>query len=373
VAIVDKFFRVRYKNDDPQALAVKTWSHLLWNCKKIQFVLGIFAIGLTLLALQGPPFYVVVALYVGAVASTCLFGWSLHRYHIAEKELALWQRPGEDFATKRRAALELSLQEMIQKKCHFRYDQPTGTLLGVEILLVFRRDLQQFATPLLARACDTPEQQHQWVLDFFKGNPFGMRFFKDNLPLANEAGWKDIQKFQEQIDQLVTLINTLEKSYVAQCHTNQSAAKEKADAIEQCFSEKGDVFCKKQKFFALKADLFHARVLKILKTECLDPIRALEQKEKEKGDFFGSLVYHQIRALLVEARKGLLEDQPYTLDQTVFTDLEKFVSGNFEQELDAITAPYPQNVIVKAKANAPKEARQEYTDDYLGYIDAAFA
>jgi hypothetical protein len=366
-AIVDKYFRVRHKDDAPRDLAVETWNHLFWNCKIIQLVSGIFAGGFTLLALQGPRFYTVVAFYVGAVASACLFGWCLNRYYIAKKQLAVWQSPGEDFATKRKAALQLSLQAMIQKKCHFCPEQLTGTLLGVEMLSVFRRDFKKFATPLLARKCETPQQQHQWVADFFYGNPFAIKFFEENPHLASERGWEDVQKFQKQTDQSLVLINTLKESHGDQFKKNQDAAKLKANALQKEVSEKAKAFCEGKKIVSLRTQLYLSRVLKILKTECLDKIYDLGLREKAKADFVQSLVYPQVRALLEEAQKGLLEDKPYVLDENGFTDPEKFVSGNFQEELDAITVPYPQNVIEKSKAIA------DAMPLYQQFVDAAFA
>lgn len=364
-AIVDKFFRVRYKAEAPRNLAVKTWSRLFWNCKKIQYVSGIFAIGLTLLALQGPPVYIVIASYVGAVASTCLFGWSLHRYRIAEKQLAVWRSPGEHFAQKRKAALELPLHEMSKKKCHFHPAQPTGTLLGVEIFSVFRRDFKQFATPLLDRTCNTPAEQHQWVLDFFKGNPFGITFFVDNPHLSDEPGWKKVLMFQEQFNKLTELLKSLEKSYVAQFNTNQDAAKQKYEAIQKSVLDKAKAFCEGQKMVPLRVQLFHSRILSILDEECLSKIHALSKRHKGQADYPCSIVFPQVRALLEEAQKGLLEDQPYTLDATAFADEGKFIPKNIQEELDAITANYPQNVIDKAKA-------VDSVPLYHQFIDAAF-
>ena len=364
-ATVDRFFRVRYKDESSQDLAITTWSHLSWSCKKIQYVSGTLAIGLTLLALIGPPFYIVVAAYVGAVASTCLFGWSLHRYHIAEKQLAVWRSPGEDFAQKRKDALELPLPQILKKKCYFHPTQPTGTLLGVEILSIFRREFKQFATPLLAKTCNTPEEQHRWVLAFFQNNPFGIKFFEDNPQLANEAGWKEVQKFEEQIDLMLKVMKHIEEAYVQDASKRLGAVKLKYETIQKAFVEKTRAYSEANRIPLLNANNYFQRVSKVLNTECLEPIHALYLRDKAKADFFGSLVYSQVRTLLEEANKGLLLDQAYTLDPTIFADPAKFVPGNFQQELDAMTANFPQNVIDKAKALAPQEP-------YQNFVTAAF-
>jgi hypothetical protein len=372
-ASVDKFFKVQYENGELQALAVKTWSGLFGSCKKIQCLSGTLAIGLTLFALQGPSFYLIVASYVGVVASTCLFGWSLHRYHIAEKELAVWSSPGEDFAKKRKAALELPLHEMVKNKCYFRPNQPSSTLLGIEMLSVFRRDFKKFATPLLDKKCDTPEQQHQWVVDFIKGNPLWIEFFEDNPHLANKPVYHDVWKFREQIHQLSELINTLAALLVPQFNENQKAAKQKADDIKKNVLEKAETFCQSQKITALRAQLYRSRVLKVLNTECLDQLYALSEKEKTKAKFFCSIVYSQVRALLEEAKKGLLENKSYEFDEDVFAYADIFFSDfqsinkYFQRELDAITVSYPKNVIDKARAVAPQE------ETYQQFITAAFA
>lgn len=365
VEIVDKFFKVELKEKAPRNLALKSWGDLQWKSKVIGFGSGVAAVGLTLIALQGAPVYIIVALYTGAFASTCLAGWSLHRYHVADKELALWQKPGEDFAKKRKASLELSLQDMIQKKCHFCPDQNAGTLLGVEIFSVFRRDLKKFATPLLTQKCESPEEQHQWVSEFLKGNPFGIKFFEENPLLASEARWKDVQKFQNQIEQFLKVREHIEKVYVAGFEKRQEAAKQKYEAIKKAFNERGKAYFGEKKISFLNANNYVQRVLKVLKAECLDKIYALHQKDLEKVNAFDSLVYVQVRALLEEAQKGLLEDQAYQLDETAFADPDKFIPKNFQVELDAITVPYPQNVITKAKEINSLPLYHEF-------IDAAF-
>jgi hypothetical protein len=371
VDIVDKFFKVELKEKAPRELALKSWGDLQWKSKAIGFGSGVVAVGLTFIALQGAPVYIIVALYTGSVASTCLAGWSLHRYHVADKELAIWQKPGEDFAKKRKTSLELSLQELIQKKCHFCPEQKIGTLLGVEMLSVFRQDFKQFATPLLARKCESPEEQHQWVSDFLKDNPFGIKFFEVNPHLANEAGWKDVQKFQLQIEQFLTVRKHIVEVYVAGFEKRQNAVKEKHEAILKSFGEKAKAHFEAKKIPFLSANNYGQRVLKVLKAECLDKIYALYQEDQKKVNAFDSLVYPQIRALLEEAQKGLLEEKPYQLDETAFAEADKFIPKNFQEELEAITALYPQNVIEKAKAEAPEEA-QKYKDVYLELIDAAF-
>ncbi len=379
VATVDRFFKVKYENGDLQALAVETWSGLFTSCRRIQYVSGTLALGLTLFAFQGPAVYLVVASGVGAVAFACLFGWSLHRYYVAEKELAVWQRPGEDFAKKRLAALQLPLHEMVKNKCYFHPNQTSSTLLGVEMLSVFRRDFKKFATLLLDRKCESPEEQHQWVVNFMQGNPLWIEFFEDNPHLASKPVYHDIWKFQKQIHQLLELLNTLKIILVPEWHKNHDAAKKMSDDIQKKILEKAEAFRNSQKIPVLSANNYVQRILKILKTECLDKINDLGLKEKTQAEFFGSIVYSQVRALLEEAKKGLLEDQPYKLDEGAFECVDIFFTENFQRiindfqkKLDAITAPYPKNVIDKLKAEAPKEARQEYTNIYLGFIDAAF-
>ncbi len=366
VEIVDKFFRLEFKDKERRELALKTWGDLQWKCKAIGFGSGFVAVSLTLIAWHGPPAYIIVALYVGIVASTCLAGWSLHRYHVADKELTVWQRPGEDFAQKRKAALGLSLQEMIQEKCHFHPKQPTGMLFAVEILSVFKRDFKQFATPLLARKCDTPALQHQWVLDFFKGNPFVIKFFEGNPHLAKEAEWKDVQKFQTQFDLLSKFMKTLKESYAAQFDTNQKAAQEKQDSIKKNFEDKTKAFFEGQKLVYLRAQLYRSRVAPILNEECFSKINALYLRHKEQADYACSVIYLQVRTLLEAAQKALLEEQPYTLDEAAFADPAKFIPKNFQEELDAITASYQQNVITRAKAIDPLPL-------YHRFVDAAFA
>ncbi len=364
--IVDTFFRVELNEKAPRNLALKSWSDLQWKFKVIGFGSGVVAVGLTLIALQGAPVYIIVALYTGTVASTCLVGWSLHRYHVADKELALWRSPGEDFAKRRKAALELSLQEMIQNKCHFCPEQKTGTLFAVEILSVFRRGFKQFATPLLDRKCDTSEQQHVWMSDFFKGNPFGIKFFEENLHLASERGWEDVLKFQNQIEQLLKVRKHIEEVYVADFAKREDAAKQKYEAIEKAFNEKTSAYFKANKEIPfLKANNYYQKVLKVLKTECLDPIRTLYLRDHEKVHSFDSLVYLQVRAMLEEAQKGFIEEQPYQPDETAFADAGKFIPKNFLEELDAITALYSQKVITKAKEINSLPIYQQF-------IDAAF-
>lgn len=358
VAFVDEFFQVQHKRSDFQTRAVEKWSALLASCKRIQYGAGSIGIGLTLLALLKSPFYIVIASYVGAVASACLFGWSLHRYHLAETQLAVWQKPGEDFAQKRKAALELPLPQIIEKKCHFHFGQ--GTLLDVEILSIFRTDFKHFATPLLARKCDTPEAQHRWVLEFLRNNPFVVKFFEKNPELAGISGWEAVQKFQEQIDLIVKIREHLEKGYVAGYKKRMEAAQQKYESIGKAFNEKVEKYCSEQKMNFLKKNLYYKRVVEILQKECLDPLYALYKKDHSNTSFYGSLIYPQVRDWLEEANKGLLLDQPYKLDATTFADPAKFVPAEMQQEVDALVAKFPQNVIEKARKIATEKAYQDF-------------
>ncbi|HEX4839015.1 MAG TPA: hypothetical protein VFU89_01080 [Rhabdochlamydiaceae bacterium] len=361
VAVVDEFFQVQHKKSDFQTRAVEKWSALLVSCKKIQYGAGSVGIGLTFLALLNPPFYIVIASYVGAVASACLFGWSLHRYHLAETQLAVWQKPGEDFAQKRKAALELPLPQIIEEKCHFYNGQ--GTLLGVEILSIFRTDFKQFATPLLAREYDKPEAQHRWVLEFLHNNPFVVRFFEKSPELAGIPRWKDVQKFQAQIDLIVKIKEHLEKGYAAETafKKREEGAKQPYDSIWKNFNEK----VKEQKMPFLQKQNYYNRVSKILKEECLDPIHELYKQDHSRTSYYSSLIYPQVRAFLEEANKGLLLDQPYKLDAGVFADPAKFVPAEMQLEVDTLVAKFPQNVIEKAREIAPEK-------EYQDFITAAF-
>jgi len=293
---------------------------------------------------------------VGAVASACLFGWSLHRYHLAETQLAVWQKPGEDFAQKRKAALELPLPQIMEKKCHFHFGQ--GTLLDVEILSIFRTDFKQFATPLLARKCDTPEAQHRWVLEFLRNNPFIVKFFEKNPELAGIPKWGDVQKFQEQFDLIVKIMEHLEKGYAAETafKKREEGAKQPYDSIWKNFNEK----VKEQKMPFLQKQNYYKRVSKILKEECLDPIHELYKQDHSRTSYYGSLIYPQVRAFLEEANKGLLLDQDYKLDAATFANPAKFVPADMQQEINALVAKFPQNVIEKAKVIAPEEAYQDF-------------
>ncbi|HEX2580307.1 MAG TPA: hypothetical protein VHK67_07895 [Rhabdochlamydiaceae bacterium] len=358
VALVDKFFKVWCKTEAPQALAVKTWSYLLSSCKKIQYASGMVGIGLIVLILQKPPLYVIVGAYVGVVALACLFGWSLHKYHLAEKELAVWQSPGEDFAKKRKAALELPLPQIIQKKCHFHDGE--GMLLGVEILSIFRRDFKEFATPLLARECKTPQEQHRWVSEFWQNAPLVVKFFEENPGLLEDKRWKDVQKFQEQFDLFVKVLEYLKTGYVADFSRRIEAPKQKYEAIQKAFAEKSLAHFKDKKTPALQSNLYAQRVSKILEEECLGPIYALHLKDKSKVENFGSLVYPQLRMFLEEANKGLLLDQPYMLDTDAFKDPTKFVPADLQNEVDALVSKFPQNVIDKAKAVASQPAYHDF-------------
>lgn len=366
IEIVDNFFKVACNENAPRNLALKTWGDLQWRTRVIGFGSGGIAGGLALIALKGAPVYIVVALFTGIVAFLCLVGGSWHRYHIADNELTMWKSPGEDFALKRKAALEFPLQQMIQKKCHFCPKQLTGTLLGVEMLSVFRRDFKKFATTFLARTCDTPEQQHKWVSEFLEGNLVALTFFEENS-LANEWGWENVLKFQNQISQLRVLINTLQEEHVGQFNKNKDAAKQKSNDTKKNVSEKAKAFSERNKILPLRAQLYLSRVSKIMKTEYLDKIHELSLREKAKADFCYSLVYSQVRALLEEAQKGLLEDKPYVPDEKAFKDPSQFVLGNFQEELDAICAPYPQNVIEKSKAI------DKAVPLFHQFVDAAFA
>jgi hypothetical protein len=162
---------------------------------------------------------------------------------------------------------------------------------------------------------------------------------------------------------LVKVMKHIEESYVAEFPKRKEAVKQKHEAIQKAFVEKTQAYTKSKKIPFLNANNYFQRVLKVLKAECLDPILAIHERDCEKVNSFGSLVYPQVKALLEEANKGLLLDQKdYKLDPTTFADPAKFVPGNFQQDLDAVTEKFPQNVITKAKEIDSNPLYQRFVD-----------
>jgi hypothetical protein len=323
---------------------------------------GVASVGLILLSLQDLPKDIVVSLYVSAVAALCFAGWSLQKYHAAGKELAIWQSPGEDFAQRRTASLALPLDQISLKKCHYHHEQTGGALLGVEMLFVFKRDFKRFVQPLLAKKCDTDEQKQQWVKDFFKSNPLMIKFFVDNPHLIEEAGWDQVETFQQQFD----LLMKLEKQVIEKFKADQEIAKQKHGVIKKTFQDKVPVVCGEQKITKLFAQYYFGMVMPVLQEECLTKIHNAYLEHSKHLDSFYAEVYTQIRPWLEDANKVLIEGKPSTFDANGFADPEKFLPNDFQEKLNAIIADFPKNVIDKAKLTAPDEA------EYGAFVDAVF-
>ncbi len=363
VTVVDKLFDVTVKAEAPRDKAIKIWDELRSGSKTIGILSGVAAAGLILLSLQDLPADIVVSLYVSAVAALCFAGWSLKKYNEAGKELAIWQSPGEDFAQKRKAASELPLGQISLKKCHYHHEkQAEGTLLGIEMLFIFKRSFERFAEQFLARKCDTPEQKQRWVMDFFKANPLVIRFFVDNPHLIEEAGWNDVQTFQQQFDQLLKL----DELVLEQFEKDQDTAKQKHAGILKAFKEKAPVVCSTQNIRKLSAQHYFGRVMSALQEECLTKIHEANKEHRKHLEVFYSEVYLQVRPWFEHSYK-VLKGEVSAFDANGFAEPAKFLPKDFQQKLDAVTANFPQNVIAKAKEKDPDNAQ------YCAFVDAVFA
>jgi len=365
LAYVDQFFIVRSQTKAPTSEALKLWSHLRSQTQKIGIGSGIGAIGLAFFAFWGAPIYIEVALLVGIVAACCFAGWSFQRYHTAEKQLAVWRSPAEDFALRRNASLELPLDKISEQKCHYHLDQPGGTLLGIEIFCLLKHSFKQFAEPLLARKCDSPDQQHQWVADFFTSNPLMINFVRDNPHLAGEKEWQAVIKFQEQMILLQEMLENIKSQYTPQLPKSMEFARIQWEGLKSLMEGKADEASKTLELDSTTAERYQKMVLQALYEEHLVKIYILIQQHQIKTKFFYSLVYSQVRVLLEQASVGLLEQKPFTLDPDAFTDLNKVIP-DFSQELQAIAALFPQNVIVKARSLFSADL------EYQQFIDEVF-
>jgi hypothetical protein len=370
VAVVDGLFQVKLKSSAVRIKAVDVWSELRSGSRTIGILSGVAVVGLILLSLQDLPIDIVVSLYVSAVASCCFAGWSLQKYRQAEKELAVWERPGEDFAQKRKGDLGLPLHQISQKQCHYHSVKQedgsflaAGSLFGVEILFIFKREFESFAKPLLEAKCDTPEQKKQWVTHFFKANPLAIKFFVDNPHLKeDEAGWNTVEVFQKQFDQLMKLKEDVEKIF----KTDHETAKQKHDEILKAFEVRAQEVITDQKITPLFGDYYLGKVRPVLKKECLDKISPVYEEHSKQQEALYPEVYLQIRPWLEHARK-VLQGMESTFDANGFADPAKFFPKDFQPKLDAVTANYQQKVIAKAKRKNPNNVQ------YCAFVDAVFA
>ena len=351
--IVDRFFVVRHQAKAPQDEAIKVWTDLQSHSQKIGLGSSVAAVGLTLIAVWGASLVVEIALLVGIVAACCFAGWSLHRYHTAEKQRAVWHAPAEDFALRRKASLELSLEEMSKNKCHYHLEQSGGTLLGVEMFYRLQNDLKQFAEPLLKITCTEPQEQHQWLGVFFNSNPLLINFFQDNPSLLREKEWQDVQVFQWHIIQLNNLLKNLK---------DRSGEFDKIVKNQEKVEAKAAEVCKTLSLDATTTDRYQGLLQQALKEEYLSEIEALIQQHGMKAHFFGSLVYDQVRDFLEQACQGIVDQQPCTLDPTMFTNVREVIP-KFYWDFEVIQSQYPQKVIVKAKSLCTEDAYQNFIDE----------
>jgi hypothetical protein len=367
VAVVDGLFQVKLNSGEFRRKAVEVWSELRSGSKKIGILSGVAVVGLILLSLQDLPLDIVVSLYVSAVAACCFAGWSLGKYREAEKELAVWQSPGEDFAQRRKGSSELPLDQISQKQSHYHLVKQEdesflaeGSLLGVEMLFIFKRDFVSFAKPLLETQCDTPDQKKQWVAHFFQANPLAIKFFIDNPYLKeDEAGWNTVEAFQKQFDQLLKLKEEVGKQF----KTDDETAKQKHDEILKTFEVRAQEFITVQKMTPLFGEYYLERVRSVLKQECLDKISPVYHEHSKQQEAFYPEVYLEIRPWLEHANK-IFQGIESTFDANGFADPPKFLPQAFQPKLDEVTANYHQNVIKKAKK------KDKHNTEYCAFVDA---
>lgn len=356
--IVDQFFLIEHATGVPRTDAVRLWSNLTSYTQRVMIGSGIGGLSLTFLAVYGAPFYIEVVLLAGIIAACCLFGGSLQRYYIAEKEHKLWIHPGEEFALRRKAALELPLDKISEQKCHYHPEQLSGTLLGIEIFYLFKKSFQQFAEPLIARTCDTPSLQHQWVIDFFSSNPLMIEFLKDNPHLEKEEEWKVVKPFHLITIKLWKHLEDLQKQYHDQFPKDLEAVRKKLEELE---SKMDQAISKAFTNLALDPTIkerYQRNLVFALNEEYISKIYVLAQKHQTQRSHFCSFVYPQVRKLLELAHTRLVKQE---LCEIEMDDLDK--KPHFIEEYQEILKLYPQQVIVRAKSLDTDATYQNFIDE----------
>ncbi len=345
IVTVDTFFRVLSPANAPKEEAIKLWSDLSWRCKKICIESCVAAAGFILLILQGLPMTITIVLFVGTVVACCYAGQSLQRLHIAEKELLAWKSPGEDFALRRKATLELPLQKIAEQKSHFHPERPGGTLLGVEIFYLFTKNFEPFAKHLLEKQPATPDEQLQWVVDFFTGNPLRINFFFNNSHLLKEEKWKAVEKFRDEIFKLEDKLNFLREIEKKEMPQDRKAVHQAAAARA----------CRKLNIDIPADERYQQMVLQVLNEEYVAQISELGEKYQLKMSHFCPLFYPQVRKLLEQANQVLLKQQPYALEAIDFHTLDLPL-----QEYQAILKQYPKNAYENAKYLSADDQYQKF-------------
>lgn len=363
--IVDRFFLIKHQTTASRQEVLRGWTDLTSFTQKIVAGTVVAGLCLTVAAVYGAPIYIEVVLLAGIVASCCLFGWSLQRYYTAEKELKLWIHPGEDFALRRKADLELSLDNISKQKCHYHPDQPEGTLLGIEIYYLFKKHFQQFAEPLLTRKCDTPSLQHKWVFDFYTSNPLMIEFFKDNPHLEKEEEWKAVKPFHLVAIELMTHLDNLNKQYYVQFSKDLEAVRKKLEDLGKDINETISKVSTNLALDAALKDRFQNNLILAFNDEFFSKVSALAMQHRTEGSHFASFVYPQIRKLLEMANTRVLKDEPVVIDPAEFSFDKK---PAFSEEYRAIATPYPNNVLDRAKSLDADVAYQNFIQEVFNNL-----
>ncbi len=335
---VDQFFRVIAPQNAPKAKALKLWDNLRSRCQLLGIGTGLSALSLTVLALRHPPIYFTVALFVGTVVSCFFAGWSYQRYQVADHQVSVWRNPGEDFALRRKTALELPLNEIMKKKCFIGNSE--GTLLGVEILHLFKLHFKQFAEPLLEKKCDQPKEKSKWISDFFISNPLLIDFFKENPSLDKEEGWTEILHVQQSLSHLQTFLDW--KSQIPKQEQHAADVKKKfQDSFQSLITKVG----KDMSLDAPQVADYQKKIFQALDEELFSKISTLIQEHKTQAAALDAQVYPDLRDLLDKFNKNVFEQKIFFLDFYKFRNLP-----DFQRDLEKLRDLFPQNVIEKAKS-----------------------
>jgi len=224
--------------------------------------------------------------------------------------------------------------------------------LGITHYYHFRDEFAKFAGPFIEMKCETAEEQHQWVTEFLKENPFNPEIFKGNpsfLPGLAEERWKKVATFRLHFQKLKQKYGEL-SHYLHRLKQYPEKALEKYGELKSEMKETAKTVVKSMELDSVAAERCQGQLLQTFEEEYFSKVVGLGNKldgifKSITAENIGSLAFPQARELFEQAYREFIQEKPSKLDPV---SLQKMIPS-FQQELQVISQNYSQHVIRKAK------------------------
>lgn len=238
-------------------------------------------------------------------------------------------------------------------------EKPPTRSLTIDDYRKYCEDFRNFADPLVAKKCDTVEETHKWVTDFFDQNPFKTDLFKGNpeLPIwPPKEKWKRIKVFQFHYLHLKQQYDNLTLHWQKIQPKIQDKAKMKCESMKSQVEAAAKTAAKTLALDDSNAQQYQVLLMQVFDEELTSKISELGSVGEEHRGVFA---YSQVDDFFKKAYHELiLGKKPFILIPATW---QKMIT-DFQDDLDKISQNYPQNVISKAKALFQDPAFHTFVD-----------